>query len=406
MRIAPSSSLAVLLLLFSWNLPAPVPAAEEPAFEARASRGQGGGQGEFRCLPSCATDDGLFLFISSGAPLASLTDQRLTLRILARPGGSTFEVGLFDGDSGNADINGDLHWDRLAANFRYSVLTDADGDGVGDATAAGPFDSASLPDNAWFSMQVPRLPEARSSSGLYSYVLLIENLEPEKTVLNSFKVRTKTFVSIPPGQPFGILPVITTLADAGIIYPNFPETLPTTYDGSFSLYLEVPEDPTEMVIWDGDFDFGSFDGSLIDTDDPSTPNAPFLPVWATNDPLSLPEGVAMGLAGTTGNPADDGDTQGPGVFLVRSPNPTYHLVTPDGETFTNLNPSGNREWEQFRISAQTGDPNPFDFSSSQLTAGLYSLEIEGIDLQNSLSFRLDHPVICVKHNGQPCIVPR
>ena len=74
------------------------------------------------------------------------------------------------------------------------------------------------------------------------------------------------------------------------------------YDGTFDFYFDQPVSQRDLTIWDGDFDFGKYDCSVKDTDDPDTPNAPFRPSWATTDTVS--EGVATGLSGATGNPPD------------------------------------------------------------------------------------------------------
>ncbi|MCH9651350.1 MAG: hypothetical protein K0U98_24200 [Deltaproteobacteria bacterium] len=392
-----------LVALCSWVVAFPTAAYPNQSPNPEISERNTSRTGSLGCLPTCSSSDGRFLALSSGDPLRSLSSQVLTLVIVAQPGLTSFEVSIFDGDSGSVDTSGESHWDRLPGQFRYTVMADTDRDGVGDVLALPAVDADTMPDNDWFSMDVPRMPEARGPGGNYFYVLHIENTDPSLTVLNSFKVRTNEFVAIPGGQPFGLFPSITSLADGAIIYPNFPDSAPTTYDGSFHLFFDVPVKPTELVVWDGDFDYGSVDGSVSDTDDPSTPNAPFVPSWDSG--FARPEGIAVGDSGATGSPADNGDAEGAGRYLVRSPNPSYLLRTPRGTSFTNKNPSGHQEWEQFRIRGRGGDPSPSDDSSRALTAGMYSMEVSGLDLQNSIFLKLDHPIICVGPTGLPCSVP-
>ena len=149
---------------------------------------------------------------------------------------------------------------------------------------------------------------------------------------------------------------------------------------------------SEFVVWDGDLDHGSYDGAVVDTDDPDTPVA--LPAWASGT-SALPEG-AVGIGG----PPDDRDpleAGGSGTFVQRTPSIRYSVIDPNGFFYSNDNPSGNSEWEQFRIAAGAGCMGPGDATpnadhcsvDATLPAGLWELRLGGVDLQNLSGLRLD-----------------
>ncbi|MCP3980670.1 MAG: hypothetical protein GY716_15310, partial [bacterium] len=207
-------------------------------------------------------------------------------------------------------------------------------------------------------------------------------------------------------------------------------------------------DQTDLIVWDGDLDRGTFDGDrncspepqcLIDggqdTDDADTLNSPFLPLFPiTLDVLS--EGIADGFDGTTGQPSDDLQLFNAGIF-VRAPEVRYDVIFPDGRSFGNENPSGNQEWEQFIVSTRAGcdsspacvpacDPNnPIDATcpltaqdpvglpcadvclapgsaSAAIPRGVFELRVEGNDLLNLNALRLPQ-IVCVDDLGQACV---
>ena len=369
---------------------------------AAGNRGVGGGRSaQMGCLPTCNVTDGRFLALASGNPFAPLSGPELSLRVTVASGTESFQVGIFDADTGAVDLAGDSHWDRGDGTFEFQVLADGDQDGVGTVLAAEPVLSTSLPDNDWSFLTVERIAEAKTKRGTFSYVLRIENLDPTAVLINAFKIAVMGELLIEPeAQPFGIFTALTSLADAELVYPSFPDLQPTTYDGSLTFFLNVPRRVRELRLWDGDVDFGSFNGATVDTDDPETPAAPYLPPWATS--YATPEGVAQGDNGGTGSPADDGDPAGMGVYLVRSPSPVVELRTPQGRTYLNDNPSGNQEWELFRVTTGPRDPEPADYVAPSLPPGFYTVSVRGIDFQNMTYWRFDHPVVCVTESGRPC----
>ncbi|MCB1057370.1 MAG: choice-of-anchor A family protein, partial [Acidobacteria bacterium] len=358
----------------------------------------------FRCLPSCAADDARFLAVASGASLATLSETSLDIEVGAPAGSTSFQFGIFDGD---ADAGaGDRNWDVGSGLFEYTLYADPLRDGTGTEVVAGPFSSGSLPNNDWFDVTVNTGPEAQAPSGHFFYRLSIESLDESSVVLNSFKVRTEGVMTIEVSQqPFGFYAAIQSQGDALTVFPGFPAYDPsipssTTYDGTFDVFIDVPAGMDELVLWGGDLDFGAYDGSTVDSDDPNTPNAPFLPDWATSD--AVPEGVAVGINGTSGNPPDDVDPAGLGMFLQRSPSIVFDVIAPDGAVYSNQNPSGNQEWELFRIATGPFDPSQTDVPATSLPGGPYIVHASGVDMQNLNFWRFFHPVICEDVDGSPC----
>ncbi|MDY7092239.1 MAG: choice-of-anchor A family protein [Acidobacteriota bacterium] len=361
----------------------------------------------FRCLPSCAADDARFLAVASGAALVTLSESSLDVQVAAPVGTASFQIGVFDGDANAANGN----WDVGAAPFSYTVYADPDRDGSGSTVVAGPFMSTTLLNNDWFDISITTGPEAQAPSGNYFYRLEINTEDPTLTVLNSFKLRTDGVVSIEVAQqPFGFYAAIQSQADALTVFPDFPTYDPmaapgspgaTTYDGSFDFYLDIALEEEDLVLWGGDLDYGAYDGSTADTDDPDTPNAPFLPPWATGDAVS--EGVATGLTGATGNPPDDVNPAGLGAYLQRQPSIEFDFIDPNGMVYSNPNPSGNQEWEQFRLTTGPFDPATADQQAPELPAGTYVVRARGVDMQNLNFWRFFHPVLCVETDGSPCI---
>jgi hypothetical protein len=363
-------------------------------------------EAQLKCFPSCSATDGRFLVIASGTGLVTLSEEKLDVQLAVPVGTTSFTIGVFDGDGGGVDGAGRAHWD-LGTNVPYSYTLYADPlrDGTGTTVvnmlpATPSISSLTMPNNGWVDYTVAVSNDAQSPSGNYFYRLEIVLLNNATASYNSFKLRTTGVVTIQlADQPFSYIASLRTIDERGIIYPAFPSLTPTTYDGVFKFFFDIPEEQSQLAIWDGDFDRGNADGvTNLDTDDPDTPNAPFLPFWATAD--AVPEGVAIGLNGSTGNPPDD---LVPTSILRRTPSVMGELRFPDGQMFTNNNPSGNQEWEQFRISTDSFDPSQMDFSTASIPAGTYELRLVGVDLGNLNALRLPSEALCVSEAFVPCI---
>jgi hypothetical protein len=369
--------------------------------------------GSARCLPTCNVADGRFLAIAS-QNLITLSESNLDLQISVPADATSFSIGVFDGDMRGFDASGVSHWDTgFAATYEYSLYADAAANGTGTipiplTTGSVSVLSTSMPDNNWIDFSVSTGPDARTPSGNYFYRLNVRLLPTALQTQNAFKIRTSAVLSgmtlDPAARPFAYIANLAGLADLQTVYPSYPATSPTRYDGTFSFYFEVPFSRTELVLWDGDFDRGKFDGTDRDTDDADTPNAPFRPAWFTID--TVPEGVASGLPGTSGNPADDRSPAGNGIYLLKAPSVRYDVIFPGGQSFANENPSGNQEWEQFRISTESFDASLMDHSTSAIPPGVYHLRISGVDMGNLNALVLPYRVLCVDEAGVPCTLLR
>jgi len=396
--------------------PAPTPGASAPATSSAPARTvqhsvSAATSGSSRCLPTCNTADGRFLAIA-GQNLATLSGADLNLQISVPAAATSFSIGIFDGDARGVDAAGLSHWDTgvLTAIYQYTLYADPAANGAGstviEMVPGNPVLTGSMmPDNAWIDFTIPTDPVARTPSGNYFYHLTIRLTTPSLTSLNAFKVRTTAVISgltlDPEARPFSYIVNPTSQSDLRILYPSFPAAAPTTYDGTFSFYFDLPTSRPSLVLWDGDFDRGKFDGTDLDTDDPDTPGILFRPSWATID--TVPEGIAIGLTGTTGNPPDDRNPAGSGIYSLRSPSIRYDLIFPDGQTFADDNPSGNQEWEQFKLSTDPFDRSQMDATTAAIPPGTYQLRIQGVDLINLNALLLPNKVICVDDLGVPCV---
>ncbi len=366
--------------------------------------------GTLRCLPTCDTTDGRFLAIA-GSGFDTLSPPELNLSIGVPAGAASFEVGVFDGDGSEYNADGiTYYWDSGAtALFEYALYADPDANGTGtipvDLAPGSPtILSNDMPDNDWINFTVNTGSEAASPSGNFFYVLKVRLAVPSLVTLNAFKVRTTAVLSgmtlDPVARPFSYIAAWSGFDDLAVVYPDFPSATPTTYDGSFNFFFDVPVGQDELTVWDGDFDHGKYNLTEQDTDDPDTPFL-FIPPWATLD--THPEGIAFGGLGT-GSPPDDENINGYfGEYILREPSVTYHLVAPDGQDFNNPNPSGNQEWEQFKISTAPFNPLLMDAHTSSLPPGTYRLEIQGIDMLNLNALLLPFRLLCVEQNGAACI---
>ncbi len=390
------------------------------------------GQG-FKCFPSCDPRDGRFLVVAFGPDLKTLTDSEINLEISVAAGTSVVQIGVFDGDDGGVDSALTPHWDLEPDDpstgqplgqipFEYTLYADPQGNGSGTVPVElqpgfPSISSLTMPDNDWIDYTISPTAQAQSPSGNYFYRLNIRLVSPVPgiNVYNAFKIRTTGVVSVDlSAQPFSYIASLGTEAEAKIIYPNFqgfafpPYDLSgSTYDGTFRFFFSLSEAQKEVTVWDGDFDHGNSDGSDPDTDDPDTPNCdpqvvtdpPCLPFHTSTDAVA--EGVSVGLGPSTGNPPDDQSSDNP--FFLRSPAVFYSLIFPDGQTFLNPNPSGNQEWEQFKISTDPFDRSQMDYHTDSVPPGIYEVLIEGVDMSNLNALRLPARVLCISEAGEPCI---
>lgn len=351
-------------------------------------------------FPSERIDDGRFLTMA-GAGLNTLGED-VVLKLAAPASATSIEVGIFDGETGG-------RWDIGTLQMQYTLYADPNGDGTGTQVLAQ-WTGAEMPDNAWFSATVPSAASAQSPTGDYFYRLVVHN--PDITVANTwsnFKIRTSGTVVALLDRPVAYTSPVFSLADAQVICPSYPTLEPTTYDGSWSFYLYRRVARPDFTIWDGDMDYGSYDCSANDDNDPDTPDST-LPEWS-HGTMAVPEGIAHStlpcvdannapLGGTTtSNPADDSRN----LVTRRSPNVTYEVIAPDGVHYANNNPSGNLEWEQFRLSTDPMDRSKMDYHAEALPAGVYQVKVSGVDMNNLNAFRFPLDALGVDSTGAPVL---
>ncbi len=389
---------------------------------------------QYACLPTCSTTDGEFLGIAA-AGLQTSNNRDAEFQFTSPGENRTIEIGIFDGDGTftNWDIN---NAPFVILDFR--LFLDPKGDGTGSPLLYAQWSSDGtfgdnmgdpMPNDDWFIRFLTNIEGARTPSGDYSYKLVIRNTNPEAIGSNQYKVRTDGTLSIPAGSAFNYVSGPRGQEDFETLYPNIDNTdlacfdplrpggfcdpqtdpscclIPTNYDGNWSFCFVVPDVIDTLDIWDGDFDFGSEsfdadgncikpDGVALDTDDQNTPIP--LPEWALNT-----DAITQSASIPT-NPADD---HGCSPLVNRPPSVTYDLVGPNGEIHTNVNPSGNIEWELFNISTNPFNPNLYDLHVDNIEPGLWCIRTNGNDMQNLNSLRVPYAVIGVDDEGNPVFPP-
>lgn len=381
------------------------------------------GPGPFAAFPTEVENDGRFLaFGCSG--LATL-EEPVSISLTVPADATQFDLSFFDGETGRPDAANRPHWDLGTRQLSYSLYADpllsADQSmligrwfGNDPNPISGPLWTASavqMPDNDWWGVTVQTDPSAKAPSGRYFYNLVIDfvgTCNPGETTESSVKIAASAPMSFLVPQ-FGLVAGLRQLFNDGpIIYPGtFPPpsfvNAPTTYDGTFEFFFTVAPGAEDLRIFGGDFDRGATaglaglpSGTVLDpcpdTNDPDTPDDYFgFPFFAGN---ANNEGAVLLNA-----PADDSNFDAfrrgePGaagrVGCVR-----YEVIDPNGVVYRNDNPSGDREWEQFRIATQLAvNPNDADYGPAVaedgvtfvtgdfLPAGSWKMRIVGLDLAN------------------------
>jgi protocatechuate 3,4-dioxygenase beta subunit len=371
--------------------------------------------GPYVCIPTCTVDDGRMLSLAS-VGYETLAGQTISVKISVPGTMPTFELGIFDGDTSGT-------WDAGSTPLTYTLYADPLQSGATSISMqVAQWTGGSMADNAWTDLTIPQDTRAQAPSGDYFYHMHVDlpNAATVKTWSN-FKIRSNTPVELATNESFAYAVPLFTSAETNILYPQGPWmpldpntwTLPTTYDGTWDLYFYIPTSIPYFVIWDGDMDYGAYDCSVNDTNDPDTPDG-VLPSWALGI-SDVPEGVASSTipcrnsAGqvitgpeaqiyATGNPVDDHIN----AKFRRSPSVTYDVIDPNGNVYTNANPSGNLEWEQFRIDS---DPNTAaDYHvSGLLPAGIYKIHMSGLDISNLNAWHPSYDEVCVHDDGTPCV---
>ena len=369
--------LIMLIVVLFASLAAPLPQLERKAAAAPA----------YTCMPTCETNDGRFLSIA-GTNLATLADTNVDLIFASEASASSLELGIFDGNTGGM-------WDEGSIGLVFTLYADPKMEAE-DSFLVATWMGNTMPDNDWFTVIIPNIPEAKSPAGTYFYHLNVKNAAPGANYWSNFKVRSDGVTMVLP-KVFSFTAGLHVPADLPVIYPSYPALTPTTYDGEIDFHFYVPTSRSNVAIWDGDMDHGSYDLAFKDTDDPDTPNGT-LPPWAIASTTSY-EGVAVGNV-CTGAPCDDVK----GLVARRSPSVQYQVYFPDGSFQLNPNPSGNKEWEQFRIESDPLVPADL-YVPDLLSPGLYHVHTLGIDLHNLNAWRFPTWMVGVCEQVTPGVFP-
>jgi hypothetical protein len=363
----------------------------------------------YTCLPTCEDNDTRMLSIA-GTTLNTLVGQDLKIRFAAPRTAQTLEIGIFDGNTGG-------YWDSGSTPLEFILYADPNGI-AGSLTEVGRWSGASMPDNAWWTITVQTSEAARAPSGSYIYLLHVISTDPAAYYWSNFKVRTDGVVSMKPAPFAYSAALIDALRDSPLVYPHWvagisdanQDLSDSTYDGTFDFHVYVPGTTPFFSVWDGDLDYGSADCKSNDTDDPDTGH--IVPPWSVGTAANLQKvasstyACTSGTGFTTSNPPDDNKWR----TFTRSPSVTYEVEDPNGNIYNNNNPSGNVEWEQFRIDTDPL-PNPFagpdHVVTESLSSGLYHVSLRGMDLSNLNAWRFFYDVVgvCARvddNNANPC----
>ncbi len=320
-------------------------------------------------FPSASTTDGKMLVVAGDA-LATLSGTTVTVSFSVPATQSTFVVGFFDGRSGNGNaVNG--QWDQMntAFNTLFSLYADPGGQGAGTTLVTSWLGDSTMAWNAWTDFSVANTATALAPSGRCFYTVVASAVNRTIAAPNCFKFRVAGTSYITPTKTFGVM---------GAANPPMTDS---TYDGNWDFYVRVPQGLTHMDVWDGDFDLTN------DSDDPNTPSTP--PTWSTS--------AAVAEGAHAGNPADD---NGGSPYLL-TPNVNYDLFMPDGTSYHNGNPSGDTEWELFRLDAESTDTAVTDYYVPEIPAGQWRLHLNGVDQHNLNALRFEQPVLGVDASGTP-----
>lgn len=351
---------------------------------------------QYTYLPTASTTDGRFLSITGGS-IQTLGDNPMILK-LASPGtSSSMEIGIFDGDTQGI-------FDQGTVPLVFRLYADPEGNGTG-TTQLAEWQGSAMTNNGWHTIIFNNTEAARCVSGDYFYTLKVQSSDPATVHWSSFKLRTTGTIAIAGSSNFTFSAPLGSQLDADVVYPSYPTLQPTTYNGEWRFYMSVPTSVSSLEIWDGDLDRGSYDCTGNDTDDEDTPNE--RPSWATG--AAVAEGTATStvpcqnssgqpIGGTTtSNPPDDSRN----AMIARSGSISYELIAPDNVHYANANPSGNLEWEQFRVSTAAFSRSAMDYHADALPAGIYTVGIAGMDLANLNAMRFPYDVAGVDAGGNP-----
>ncbi|UCD92020.1 MAG: PKD domain-containing protein, partial [Methanobacteriota archaeon] len=319
---------------------------------------------EYNAMPTGDPDDGKFLALA-GAGIQTLGGNVIELFIGVPAGETSFEVGIFDGDTGD-------DWDLAGGLSGFWLYKDPYKNGGSNLLDS--WTSSSMANDDWTTMTYSTSDDAKAPSGNYFYRLLIKwRYYVPFAAVNEFKVRTDGQISIRQGQAVALLGAPQNPEDpcVGSGDPNPGETNDpdaNSYNGHWNLYFYLPQDDNSMTFRDGDADY------VYDSDDPNTPNV---------DPDGGGPAVAEGQ--NPGMP-EDGGFYTPACYRV-NPAVYFRVTDPDDNFYTNSDVSGNTEWENYIISNESTADVQVPYV---LSAGLWKYEILGLDAHNVYFLDVEH----------------
>ncbi|HVK38439.1 MAG TPA: hypothetical protein VNA88_07915 [Candidatus Kapabacteria bacterium] len=334
-------------------------------------------------FPTSSTTDGRFVSLV-GANLQSMAGDIIEFGLGLPGSADSLRIGIFDGETSGL-------WDLGSTALSFKLYADSLADGTG-AVELGSWSGSSMTDNGWFDITLAKNDLAKTSDTIYFYRLVVRLTDTTTKTWSNFKIRTNGTAALLP-RAFAFAAPLFTTAEARILYPNYPATSQTTYNGTWKFFVSVPDPIESIEIWDGDMDYGSYDGIQKDTDDVDTPNS--LPAWCmssvarsegtgTSNDFIIQNGVRSTTTRMTGAPADDNYN----TWYRRSPSVGYTLTDPYGVEYENGNPSGNLEWERFRLSTILTSASHYDYYASFLPRGTYQLDLNGMDIGNLNAWRV------------------
>jgi len=310
----------------------------------------------------------------------------------AIPVGTTFQLGLFDGDVGG-------FWDTVTPfnppgqPFPTDVLDYflfADGGQthpeVGTdllKAANGNVQLTSMAanmDNKWVLFNITQNAAAQGAGGNFFYHFVAKwETTNNPNEQNLFKISVQGLPFLPAGSTVGLLGTDNSVNSPGIPIPGTPN-----YDSTFTFVFQVPTPATQIRLWDGDADYD------MDTDDFNT--GPCLQKL-TSDPVCpdipfLVSGAAQPEGAHPGNPP--------------FPNVQYSVTGPIG-TVTNLDPSGASEIELYRIGL-TGDATA-DVTVPAIPAGVYFWNWKNVGVFNNFFIHADFDIFTCEGNAAICQPP-
>jgi PKD repeat protein len=343
----------------------------------------------YSAFPDDDPDSGKFLGVAGSG---TLTNIPIICHIGVPSGETSFDVDVFDGDIGG-------HWDQYFDSsdpMDFKLYKDPYKNGTGSSLLKTWSDTIMVDDD-WHLETFTTTSDAQAPSGNYFYRLEINWRNPGTSLSNNyFKIRTTGQISIAKGDQFAIMGAPLRVPGsygpppwesqgydppvwAGDPDPDINNIDANSLDGEWNFYFYVPKSIPSITFKDGDADVAG------DTDDGNTPP---------------PEGVSPG-----------GPQDGPSPYdgCNIEPNIKYTIEDPDGNTYLNLDPSGNLEWENFIISKYSAD-NPDYKVGSDLSAGLWHMQFVGMDAHNMNFIEASYEIFTTTDpplpiNPPPTLVP-